>query len=245
MKKYFIIIVMFIAINLAAVDYLDINFFVDPQFDFENSNLINFQIKNLANDSIPQITILSGDILSGGNADSLVINFLNKVKPNLALPTDYHFEQADIHFPLLATNISSYSLNMITNKIIHSDSISVGFLGIYSPDFSVKNDLGAEMNFHTFELIEKYSKVLAEKVDVVILVSALGKYIDADAVKGLPIDYVLSFDYMNTRAQRFYNRTSFFSIRSSNGDFGKLRLIYKDGKVSHDWIKTKLPNIEE
>jgi len=244
MKKYFTMLIMSIAIHIAAVDYLDINFFVDPQFDFENSNLVNFQIKNLANDSISQVTILSGDILKGENADSLVISFLNKTKPDLALPTDYHFNNSEIQFPLLATNIISDSLNIITNKIIHSDSISVGFLGIYSPDFSVKNNLGAEMNFHTFELIEKYSIVLAEKVDVVILVSGLGKFVDADAVKGLPIDYVLSFDYMNTRAQRFYQRTSFFSVRSSNGYFGKLRLLYKNGKISHNWIKKQLPKIE-
>jgi len=245
MKRVLTLLLLLLTLEIAAVDYLDINLFVDPEFKMEELNLVNFQLKNLVNDSIPQTTILAGDIISGTVSDSIVIEALNMFNPDLALPTGYHYTSQEINFPLMATNIISDSLKIISNKIIRSDSLSVGIFGIYSPDFSVKYKLDAKMNFQSFKLIQRYSKALAEEVDVVIMLSALGKYIDRDAVKDLPIDFVLSFDYKKGRTEKFHKKTNFYSIISTSGKYGKLRLKYENGEISHDWQQIQFRQIEK
>lgn len=240
MKKIIALVMMISALNLFGTEMLDFNFFVDPQFNYDDSNIINFKIKNLQNDSIPQTNFLAGDILKGSNSDSLIINFLNIISPDFALPTDYYFSIQQLNFPILSANLANDSLNIITNKIIRSDSITVGVFGIYSPDFVVKNKINAKLNFEVFSLVEHYSKALAKEVDIVILVSALAKYIDRDIVKDLPVDIVVSFDYMKKSHEKFHSKTDFYSVLSKNGKFGKLRLTYENGEISNKWIVEKL-----
>ncbi len=233
------------AIGLFGLEMIDLNFFVEPKFDFDDSNMVNFRIKNLQNDSIPQYTFLSGDILKGANPDSLIIDFLNIISPEFALPTDFKFSVQKMNFPILAANLANDSLNIITNKIIRSDSIRVGVFGVYSPDFVVKNKINAKLNFEVFPLIKHYAEALAKEVDVVVMVSGLIKYIDRDAVKDLPIDVVVSFDYMKKRNEKFHKKTDFYSIISKKGKFGKLRIIHENGNFKHQWIERNLQSNPE
>ncbi|MFO7896710.1 MAG: hypothetical protein R6U84_07245 [Candidatus Cloacimonadales bacterium] len=246
MKKNLIVLLLLVSWQLVAADYIDINLFVDPKFELEELNLVNFQLKNLANnDSITQKTFLSGEIFRQPLSDSLFIASLNRLNPDFVLPTDFTFSGKDQEFNILATNLKSDSLEIITNTIIRSDSISVGIFSVYSPDFAVKNKLAAELDFATFHLIEQYSAALAEEVDLVILLSGLGKYIDRQAVKDLPIDFVLSFDYMKKKPELMNSKTNFYSLISSEGSFGKLRLIYENGKISHQWLNEQLKPLAE
>jgi hypothetical protein len=246
MKKTLSLLLIIISFQLVAADYIDINLFVDPKFEVEELNLVNFQLKNLAsNDSIIQKTFLSGDIFRQPVSDSLFIASLNLLEPDFVLPTDFTFSGKNQKFSILGTNLKSDSLKIVTNTIIRSDSISVGVFSIYSPDFAVKNKLQAQVDFKTFDLIKQYSQALAEEVDVVILLSSLGKYIDRQAVKNLPIDFVLSFDYMKKRAELMNGQTNFYSLISSDGSFGKLRLKYEFGEISHRWQAEELMILEQ
>ncbi len=224
--------------TIAAEDYIDLNFFVEPHFESDNTNMVNFLIKNIQADSIKQVNIFGGRILERTASDSMIVDFLNTIEPDLASPTDYLFSNQIIDFNLLASNIRSDSIFTIENQIFFSDSIKVGVFALYTPDFTVKNDLPKHIHFD-FEIpdvIESQVKRLAKHTDVIVMFSSLSKFIDADLMKKYEIDAVVSFDYQKKRNERLANhKTKWYSILTKQGKYGKLRIKYSDDEYSVSW----------
>lgn len=233
---------MLIAVTpIFAQDYLDINFFIEPKFEHEKINMVNFLTKNIRNDSIRQVNAFAGKILAEPQSDSLLISFINSLAPEIISPVDFRFEEKDLHVPLLITNIESDSIPTVKTKIIEVDSFKVGIFSVYTPDFSVKNKIAdhAELDTNIFQIAKEYSEFLSAKTDLVIMLSNVGKYIDGDIVKGSEIDCVVSFDYQKKRNTTFSNDSKFYSILTNKGFYGKLRVFYNNAKISFNWIPTK------
>ena len=75
-----IIVLVFILLTLGflfAEDYLDINFFIEPRFERDQINMVNFLVKNIRNDSIRQVNAFAGRILTEPQSDSLAAIFIN------------------------------------------------------------------------------------------------------------------------------------------------------------------------
>ena len=243
LKKILLIVFVLICVGLlSAEDYIDLNFFIEPRFEIEDMNMVNFLIKNIQNDSIQQVNIFGGRILEKSATDSMIIEFLNAVQPDLTSPVDYLFSQEFIDFNLLASNIKSDSIPIIENQIFVTDSIKVGIFSIYTPDFSVKKDLPEYIDFG-FEIptvIEEQVQRLSKQADVVIMFSNLGKYIDADMMKKYEINAIVSFDYQKKRNELLSNRkTRWYSILTNKGKYGKLRITYANGKHTVSWQEIK------
>ena len=224
--------------SLFAEDYLDINFFIEPRFDHDQINMVNFLVKNIKNDSIRQVNAFAGRILAEPQSDSLTAMFINALEPEIISPVDYFFYDKSINHNLLISNIESDSIPIIKNIIIKCDSFRVGIFSIYTPDFVVKNKIAdhAKLDTKVFEIAKKQAKYLAKKTDYVIMLSNVAKYIDNDIVKNLGIDSVVSFDYQKKRNELLSNRvTNFYSILTKNGNYGKLRLEYHNGKIKGKW----------
>ena len=239
MKKFIgVIFIISIFVLLPAEDYLDLNFFIEPKFEFKYTNFINFLIKNIRNDSIRQVNIFAGRILEKPQSDSLTVEFLNTIKPSLTSPVDYLFYEKNLNFKLLISNIESDSIPIIKNEIIRTDSMKVGIFAIYTPDFVVKNNIAdhAKFDFDVFDIAKEQAEYLTKKTDYVIMLSNLSNYIDNDIVQDIPVDVVVSFDYQKKSNELFSNhQTMFYSILTNQGYYGKLRLIYKDGKIREKW----------
>lgn len=242
--KLLLFIFFFAALNLVAEEYLDLNFFIEPRFDPDDINLINFHLKNVYNDSISQVNILAGRIIKKPVPDSLTINFINYLQPDIAVPTDFHFRYHDVTFDLLMSNVKHDSIRILEKHILQTDSMKIGFFSIYTPDWIVKNKLEDHCNFDYdfFELSRKIAHELASQTDFVILLSNLSKYIDEDITRNLPIDAVISFDYqksVNTRWNK--GKTHFYSIQSRDGFFGRLRLKCDQQRISQNWYEVVFP----
>jgi len=239
LNKFIVIIVLIMILGiLTAEDYIDLNFFVEPHFEYDNLNMVNFLIKNIQADSIQQVNIFGGKILQKAATDSMIIDFLNSVEPELTSPTDYLFSNQIIDFNLLASNIQSDSIPIIKNQIFVTDSIRVGIFAIYTPDFTVKNDLPehVKFNFEIPDVIEEQVIQLAKQTDVIVMFSDLSKFIDADLMKKYEIDAVVSFDYQKKRNERLANhKTRWYSILTNKGNYGKLRIKYTGGDYSVSW----------
>ena len=224
--------------SLFAKDYLDINFFIEPRFEHDQINMVNFLVKNIRNDSIRQVNAFAGRLLEEPQSDSLTAMFINALEPEIISPVDYFFYDKSINHNLLVSNIESDSIPIIKNKIIKCDSFRVGIFSIYTPDFVVKNTIAghAKLDTDVFKIAREQVKILAKKTDYVIMLSNLTKYIDNDIVKNLEVDAVVSFDYQKKRNELLSNRvTNFYSILTKNGNYGKLRLKYNKGKVKGKW----------
>jgi hypothetical protein len=237
-KLIVLIIILITCGNLIGEDYLDLNFFIEPEFDLVEMNMVNFLVKNIRNDSIQQFNVFAGQILESAQNDSLTLQFLNLIEPDLVCPTDYLFYERNVDFKLLNSNIVSDSVSILDRYIVETDSISVGFIAAYSPDWAVKNDLAshAKIQFNIFEIVKNIAEDLASRTDYIILLSNMSKYIDADIIRGLPIDVVVSFDYQKKNNQKMnQGKSSFYSILTNRGEFGKLRLSYVNGKFFRDW----------
>ena len=224
--------------SLFAEDYLDINFFIEPRFEHDQINMVNFLVKNIRNDSIRQVNAFAGRLLEEPQSDSLTAMFINALEPEIISPVDYFFYDKSINHNLLISNIESDSIPIIKNKIIKCDSFKVGIFAIYTPDFTVKNNIAGHVKLDTkvFEIAKKQAEYLAKKTDYVIMLSNVAKYIDNDIVKNLGIDAVVSFDYQKKRNELLSNRiTNFYSILTKNGNYGKLRLEYYNGKIKKSW----------
>lgn len=224
--------------SLFAEDYLDINFFIEPRFEHDQINMVNFLVKNIRNDSIRQVNAFAGRLLEEPQSDSLTAIFINTLGPEIISPVDYFFYDKSINHNLLISNIESDSIPIIKNKIIKCDSFKVGIFSIYTPDFVVKNKIAghAKLDTKVFEIAKKQAEYLAKKTDYVIMFSNVTKYIDNDIVKNLGIDAVVSFDYQKKRNELLSNRiTNFYSILTKNGNYGKLRLKYHNGKIRGIW----------
>lgn len=224
--------------SLFAEDYLDINFFIEPRFEHDQINMVNFLVKNIRNDSIRQVNAFAGRLLEYPQSDSLTAMFINALEPEIISPVDYFFYDKSINHNLLISNIESDSIPIIKNKIIQCDSFKVGIFSLYTPDFVVKNKIADHVRLDTkvFEIAKKQAKFLEKKTDYVIMLSNLTKYIDNDIVKDIEVDAVVSFDYQKKRNELLSNRnTNFYSILTKNGNYGKLRLTYHNGKVRGKW----------
>ncbi|MCD4795687.1 MAG: hypothetical protein K8R49_00750 [Candidatus Cloacimonetes bacterium] len=239
MKKLIVIVfIIGFAAGSFAEDYLDMNFFIEPKYNFDKTNLINFHVKNIRNDSIRQVNIFAGRILEKPRSDSMTVSFLNAIQPHLSSPVDYLYYEKDVEFKLLISNIESDSIPIIKNEIIKTDSMKIGIFSIYTPDFVVKNNIAAhsEFDFNVFEIAKEQAEYLAKRTDYVIMLSSLSKYIDNDVVKNIPVDAVISFDYQKKTNSVLSNHlTKFYSILTNQGRYGKLRLIYKNGKIKKKW----------
>lgn len=242
MRKIDILILFFIInSNLLAVNRIDFNFFVHPRFQTEYYDEINFSIfQATQNDSISQYNIFAGKILNRRDDDSTTVHFLNSVNCDFACPTDYYFSQIDFNprFDIIAANISHNFHFLKSNKIINADSFRVGIFSIYTPDFTVRNDIDSAvtLDFDIQSVIQREVKSLSKQTDVIIMFSNLSKYIDKDLVKDTEIDAVISFDYQKKKNKTFWNRTEFFSLLSSDKKFGKLRLTYESGNIELEWL---------
>ena len=219
-------------------EYIDINFFIEPRFDHEQIYMINFLTKNIRNDTIKQVNAFAGRILAEPQSDSLSALFINTLKPEIISPVDYFFFEKDLESDLLISNIESDSIPIIKNKIIKCDSFKVGIFSIYTPDFMVKNKIAdhAKMNTDIFDIAREQTEFLEKQTDYIIMLSNVTKYLDNDIIKNLDVDAVVSFDYQKKRNELLSNQhTNFYSILTKNGNYGKLSLIYHNGKVKEKW----------
>lgn len=242
MKKIMSLILLSLVAGLFAQSRLEINIFNDPQFKYEEINFVDFMFKNIKADSVSQINILSGKILAKPQKDSLTVSFLNRIKPDIACPTDYYFENTDDNFNLLSSNVNSDSIFFMDTIVVPADSFKVGFLAINSPDEFVKHGKPDHIKFDyaMFEITRQKAKQLIQKCDVIILLSNMGKYADKSMIEGTEIDFVLSFDYQKKRNETFKSGQKFYSIISKDGKYGKLVLDYRHGKISSDWQQIKI-----
>jgi len=237
-KIILFILIVLIFSSLTAEDYLDINFFIEPQFEHDQINMVNFLVKNIRNDSIRQENVFAGRLLAEPQSDSLIVEFINTLKPEIMSPVDYYFYVKELKSDLLISNIESDSIPIIKNKIIKCDSFKVGVFTIYTPDFMVKNNIAdhAKMNTDIFKIATQQTEYLANKTDYVIMLSNVSKYIDNNIIKNLTVDAVVSFDYQKKKNVLLSNRsTNFYSILTKNGKYGKLRLEYHNGKIQDKW----------
>jgi len=242
LKKTLSLILLSLAVGLFAQSRLEINIFNDPQFKYEEVNFVDFMFKNIKADSVSQINILSGKILSKPQNDSLTVSFLNRIKPDIACPTDYYFTKTDENFNLLSSNVSSDSVFFMDSIVVPADSFKVGFFAINSPDEFVKHGRPGHINFDyaMFEITKQKAKQLSQKCDVVVLLSNMGKFVDKSMIAGTEVDFVLSFDYQKKRNETFKSGQKFYSIISKMGKYGKLVLDYRHGKLSSDWQQIEI-----
>lgn len=233
-----VLIFMFFWVGLNGEDILELNFFIEPKFLPVNINMVNFLVQNIRNDSIRQFNIFAGKMLNSSQSDSLTLHFLNLIKPDLASPTDYLFTDFDLRFDLLMSNVKCDSVTISDRYIIETDSLKIGIFSIYTPDWTVKNKLPDYVNFDFdfFELTGQIARDLASKADFIVLLSNLSQFVDTDLIHSLPIDVVVSFDYQkknNLKLNR--GKSSFYSVLTNQGKYGKLRLVYQQGKISQAW----------
>ena len=226
-----------------SIEIVDLNFFIEPCFEAAEIESLATIIENSLCDSIKQINFFAGRILKKAESDSLILFALESLPCDFACPTDYFFYYENSNVSLLASNIFSDSISIWENAIIEADSFKIGIFSLYSPDFTVKNNLNPNVDFEfdVFKIAEKQVKILKEKTYFIILLSNLTKFIDEDIVENLPIDAVISFDYQSKRDELFSNkRTNFYSVLTKYGKFGKLRLTYEKGKINKKWIEEKI-----
>ena len=233
--KIIIVILVLITANLLAEDYLDLNFFIEPQFEHNEINMVNLLIDSNENDSIPQINIFAGRLLQKPQSDSLMVHLLNTLQPQIVSPIDYLFRDKNLQIELLISNIESDSIVIVKHKIIVADSFRVGMFSIYTPDFVVKNNIEASFDFDIFQIAKQQSEILKKETDFVIMLSNVSKYIDKNIVKNIPVDAVVSFDYQKKRNEMLNHKTMFYSILSKKDKFGKLRLTFNKGKINQKW----------
>jgi len=242
LKKIVSLIILCLATGLFAQSRLEINIFNHPQFEYEEINFVDFMFKNIKADSVSQINILSGKILSKPQNDSLTVSFLNRINPDIACPTDYYFQNTDDNFNLLSSNVSSDSIFFMDSIVVPADSFKVGFLAINSPDNFVKHGKPDHINFDydMFDITRQKAKQLAQKCDVVVLLSNMGKYVDRSMIAETEVDFVLSFDYQKKRNETFKSGQKFYSIITQKGKYGKLVLDYRHGKLNTDWQQIEI-----
>lgn len=224
--------------TLFAVPLVDLNFFIEPQFeqDFD----VELITQSTLNDTIPQINIAAGRIFSESVSDSLYLFKLDLMEIDYASPVGFKFGYDTLEFEteIISANVISDSLAYQRSIIIPLDGYTIGFTSIYTPDYAVKFpiDEKSEFRFDIFDIASKQSQYLSHFADLVIMLSNVGLYIDRDLVQGLPVDVMLSFDYQ-TYNNRILNsgRTSYYSIRSDTGNFGKLRIFRKEDELHYEW----------
>ena len=92
MKKIILLVfILFVFGSIFAEDYIDINFFIEPRFEHDQINMVNFLVKNIRNDSIRQVNAFAGRILAEPQSDSLITVFISALEPEIISPVDYYF----------------------------------------------------------------------------------------------------------------------------------------------------------
>ncbi|MBN1326354.1 MAG: hypothetical protein JW996_00215 [Candidatus Cloacimonetes bacterium] len=240
MRIILIVVIIIVGCFLKALEKIEINFFNDPEFDFFDFDLVKESITKMEQDSVMQVNIMTGKILAEKESDIFTLAFLNISGCQIACPTDYPFriKNQGMKFSLLASNISCDTLKIDDNIIVGKDTLKIGIFSIYSPDFAVKNDLaaGVKFNYDVFNTAYRQAKILSIKTDYVIMLSNLSRDIDEDIVSSLPIDAVLSFDYLDREEKLFRNgRTKFYSCSGRKGRFGKLIITKQGDMITEQW----------
>ncbi len=243
MKKIIILLFFVISIKILAIDEIDINFFNEPKFDKNNieetANKINkFILKQKGNN----INLFSGKIIKQNHSDSLLIFTLNKLICNIAAPVDFKFSNPKIrpNFKIISLNIKNKRLPIQEQYVIKSDSIKIAIIGVYTPDILVKNGISddAIFDYNFFKKVKNKVKELRnpkKKIDKIILLSNLSKPIDKKLALFAKPDIVLSFDYKKRSSGYLTKDTKFYSVLSSQGKVGKLKIIYHKGKIKYLW----------
>lgn len=237
-KALGIIFVLIIASTITAEEYLELNFFIEPNFDPVDANMVNFLLRNVKNDTIDQFNIFAGRTLEKAVPDSVTLDFLNFIKPDLVSPVDFHFHRFNVDFNLLMSNVKCDSVPILDKYIIETDSMKIGVFSIYTPDWTVYNDLPeyVDLDFNFFDLTKQISKELAPETDFIIMLSNLSKFVDKDLINTLPIDVIVSFDYKKTNNVKLNRgKSNYYSILTKNGNFGKMRLKFNENRVTHNW----------
>lgn len=243
MNKLFIFL-LFLTINiLNALDEIDLNFVNEPQFtnlesDIKKLNTVLSAQKNA------HLNIFAGKIIKQNHSDSLLIDTLNKLKCNLAVPVDFTFEKPKLKpkFKILSSNISASNLNIYKTYTIKTDSMKIALIAVYTPDVLVygKISSNAKFDYDFFKKIRNKANELKKKgVDKIILVSNLSKTIDKKITMNTPIDAVLSFDYKKRDSGWLSKNVKFYSVLSYKRKFGKLKIIYNKGKIKLRWATVK------
>ncbi len=243
MKKIILFLLLIITVNILAKDVITINFFNELKIDKNKIEAETFKInKFILKQGKNQINLFSGRIIRQNHNDSLLIYTLNKLVCNIASPTDFKFRNPVIrpNFKIISLNVKNRRLPIQDTYIIKSDSMRVAIVGIYSPDTFIKNRLSEDAKFlyDFIKILKKkvnFLKKQKRKVDKIILLSNLSREIDKEIAKKVPVDIILSFDYKKRSAKKLTSKTQFYSVVSSNGKMGKLRLIYHKGKISYSW----------
>ncbi len=250
--KYLIIIAILLCSTFSLFSQIiDINFFNEislSQKIIKNDSIftdLKFNLNSAISDTITtnEISIFTGKILKKNNVvnDSLIIETLENLPVTFSCPTDYFFDYFPeiTNFKLLSSNIYPERKNsfLVKNSIIEMDSIRLGFFSIYTPDFTVKNEINQSMNmeFDIFTIAEKQVQLLSPKCDLVIMLTSVPKFIVKDICSKYQIDAVLSFDYKKTYHEFWNNKTDFCSVISSKGKFGQLRIKKANGKITKKW----------
>lgn len=243
MNKFFLFILFFTVTILSAFDKIDLNFINEPRLTNLETSIkkLNTVLSAQKND---HINIFTGRIIKQNHSDSLLIDVLNKLKCNLAVPVDFTFDKPKLKpkFKILASNISASNLNIYNTYTIKSDSMKIALIAVYTPDILVYGKLSsnAKFNYGFFKKVRATAIKLKKKgVDKIILISNLSKSIDKEITIDTPIDAVLSFDYKKRKSGWLNKNVKFYSVLSHKRKFGQLKIIYNNGKIKLRWATVK------
>ncbi len=236
MKTVIVVLILVFAMTAFADDILDIYFYNHPEYELYDFPNIETWQNSIKSDSLRQMHIFSGNILDEYIDDIFPLTFLQNVQCDIALPTDFCFHKTPVNldYEILASNLESDSLYLSDHYIVKTDSMTIGFFSLYTPDLAVKKDFSSKVNidYAVFDIAENYAQSLKKKCDYVILLSSMSKIVDVDLVQDLPIDLVLSFDYQKKASGLLKgSNINYYSVISSNGSVGNIRLSYKNGNI--------------
>lgn len=245
MQKVILTVLILMSIGLMAEETIDLHFVVDPQLTIQDSLFTAQLVTRMQNDSIPSFRFVCGDIAKTPVSDSLVLAHIAALDADYASPTDYFFTRLpqDAAFDLLMSNVDADSVQIIDRAIITGDSLRIGVFALLTPDLEVLNTLDPRVDVRAdvFATAARLAIALDASCNYVIMLSSMGKFIDADIVRGLPIDRVISFDYQGTGDATFNDgATKFNSVLLSKGLLGRLRLHWENGVLSDEWKYTRV-----
>jgi|GEM_PF-3422683 len=137
--------------------------------------------------------------LSPTAADSLVVHALRSLGCTCAAPTDYRRYLRFNRAPAL--NISTPWATGAT--ILQDDSLRVAVATVYTPDFPVRCALGpqARFSYDVAAVLRDSLAPLHRRADAVVLLTDLPRHVLEALLPGLPVNAVVSFDYMPSASE--------------------------------------------